>query len=848
MNLMSFFRIRWPAFFINKKRIKKNSVQKNEVIIKELLFVGFLGFLLFYTLALCSFDYQDNSFLQFSVNRHEIANRAGYFGTQVSALSFFLFGNAIYFFLFLLWGIFAHRITPRFVSNNRLCGLTLLPFIAATLLEANHGISFFAPSSIPSFHLGGFIGGTLWQIIAHYFGSVGGMIFLGAMLWVSVIWIAQYSLWEVFWCQCKAMAKGTGYLARLGINGGCWFSQTVFGKWLGLLREYAWQITHEDGVQESLQESLLVKASIGSVFELEKVDTTLWDELAILCNVQDGAKTVAPQTIVKEESLVTNESETERTVFTILRVVDARSCKKQKAVFSWNLVLVRNLVVQESFFTVIESHWKTILSKNNQSLFTENKEEVVLTPVEISYILPGVTIFETKKGSHKDASSFERELVERGVSLTEKLSQFGIFGKVTALKPGPVITCFEYLPEADSKLSKIIALEDDLAMALSALSIRILAPIPGRNVIGFEIANTERASVYLREIASSDTFKKTTARLPLMLGVDTGGNAVVEDLVSMPHLLVAGSTGSGKSVGMHAMLASLLCSKTPDELKLVLIDPKRLEFVAYTDIPHLLFPIITQPAVAAPVLKWIVEEMERRYELLAASGVRNIFDYQTQTKKTAELKTAMPFIVVMIDELADLMMVAGKEVELYITRIAQMARAAGIYLVIATQRPSVDVVTGLIKANFPSRIAFRVASKIDSRTILDSSGAEKLLGNGDLLFMHSSSSTLKRIHGAYVSEKEILALTSLLKAQRKPSYISLDEVLRKSAPGARQEKDELFDEVCSFLETTNEISISLLQRHYRIGFNRSARLIEQLEFAGMIAPAQGSKPRKVIRP
>ena len=845
---MSFFRIRWPAFFINKKRIKKNSVQKNEVIIKELLFVGFLGFLLFYTLALCSFDYQDNSFLQFSVNRHEIANRAGYFGTQVSALSFFLFGNAIYFFLFLLWGIFAHRITPRFVSNNRLCGLTLLPFIAATLLEANHGISFFAPSSIPSFHLGGFIGGTLWQIIAHYFGSVGGMIFLGAMLWVSVIWIAQYSLWEVFWCQCKAMAKGTGYLARLGINGGCWFSQTVFGKWLGLLREYAWQITHEDGVQESLQESLLVKASIGSVFELEKVDTTLWDELAILCNVQDGAKTVAPQTIVKEESLVTNESETERTVFTILRVVDARSCKKQKAVFSWNLVLVRNLVVQESFFTVIESHWKTILSKNNQSLFTENKEEVVLTPVEISYILPGVTIFETKKGSHKDASSFERELVERGVSLTEKLSQFGIFGKVTALKPGPVITCFEYLPEADSKLSKIIALEDDLAMALSALSIRILAPIPGRNVIGFEIANTERASVYLREIASSDTFKKTTARLPLMLGVDTGGNAVVEDLVSMPHLLVAGSTGSGKSVGMHAMLASLLCSKTPDELKLVLIDPKRLEFVAYTDIPHLLFPIITQPAVAAPVLKWIVEEMERRYELLAASGVRNIFDYQTQTKKTAELKTAMPFIVVMIDELADLMMVAGKEVELYITRIAQMARAAGIYLVIATQRPSVDVVTGLIKANFPSRIAFRVASKIDSRTILDSSGAEKLLGNGDLLFMHSSSSTLKRIHGAYVSEKEILALTSLLKAQRKPSYISLDEVLRKSAPGARQEKDELFDEVCSFLETTNEISISLLQRHYRIGFNRSARLIEQLEFAGMIAPAQGSKPRKVIRP
>ena len=458
-----------------------------------------------------------------------------------------------------------------------------------------------------------------------------------------------------------------------------------------------------------------------------------------------------------------------------------------------------------------------------------------------TYNLPTKDLF-TKHIQHIEDATITSELEERAYILQEKLARFGVKGQVVNIKRGPVVTLFEYEPEIDSKISKIIALEDDLALALQALSIRILAPIPGRPVVGFEVANKNRKDVLFSKIVHSPEFQKNTLRLPLILGEDTTGNEVIVDLAKMPHLLIAGSTGSGKSVALNAMLISLLCKRSPHELKLILVDPKRLEFANYADIAHLLFPIVTNAKQAAPVLKWVVKEMERRYEMMAECGARNIFDYkQTQAQSDEEL----PFIVVVIDELSDLMMLTGKEVEDSITRIAQMARAAGIHLIIATQRPSVDVITGLIKVNFPSRLSFRVSSKVDSRTILDASGAEKLLGRGDMLFMDSSSVQLKRIHGAYVSDADIQKVVNHIKQEQEVHYLEL--IQEQTPDGLLETDDQIYQEIVDYLEQVDEVSISLLQRKFRIGYNRSARIIETLESQGYISSSQGGKTRKVVR-
>lgn len=431
--------------------------------------------------------------------------------------------------------------------------------------------------------------------------------------------------------------------------------------------------------------------------------------------------------------------------------------------------------------------------------------------------------------------------------LEEKLARFGIQGKVQGVKQGPVVTLFEYQPDPNAKVSRILALEDDLAMALEALSVRIIAPIPGTSRVGIEVANKERTGVYMNEIIRSPVFKKNAGKLPFVLGKDTVGNNVVADLADMPHLLVAGSTGSGKSVCLNTLLISLLCKLSPDELKLVIIDPKRLEFTAYHDIPHLLFPVITHPSKAAPVLAWLTRVMEERYEKMAQKNVRNIGEYK-KLCKSKNIEDDMPYIVVMIDELADLMIIARKEIEESIARLAQMARAAGIHLILATQRPSVDVLTGVIKVNFPSRIAFRVSSKIDSRTIIDTSGAEKLLGKGDMLFMDAHSAGMRRIHGAYITDTEIASIVDFIKKQRAPEYIDLQSIIAQHNTAQLQENDDpLLQDIIKSLEFIDELSISSLQRKFSIGYNRSARLVEHLEAMGYILPADGGKMRKIIK-
>lgn len=461
-----------------------------------------------------------------------------------------------------------------------------------------------------------------------------------------------------------------------------------------------------------------------------------------------------------------------------------------------------------------------------------------------SFELPSITLFAQPK---KEDILAKDESKQTAVVLEEKLEKLGVVGSVVAIKKGPVVTLFEYQPAIETKLSKIMALESDLALALEAMSVRIMAPIPGTSRVGFEVSNKERRSVLFGESIRSQAYQQSTARLPLILGQDTVGNQAVVDLADMPHVLVAGSTGSGKSVALNAMLVSLLCRLTPDQLRIVIIDPKRLEFAAYHDIPHLLFPIITDSHRAVPVLKWLIATMEQRYEMMAEQGLRNIYEYKKACKEKG-LYDELPYIVLIIDELAELMMIAGKECEEGIARLAQMARAAGIHLIVATQRPSVDVVTGVIKVNFPSRISFRLTTKIDSRTILDAPGAEGLLGKGDMLFMDSASARIRRVHGAYVSDAEIKKVADAWRVQQKVEYKDLQEVLSAYHTAQQEEAhDTLLPQALEFLQTVDRVSISLLQRRFSIGYNRSARLMELLEMQGKVMPADGSKLRKVIR-
>ncbi|MCG8566377.1 MAG: DNA translocase FtsK 4TM domain-containing protein [Desulfobacterales bacterium] len=461
----------------------------------------------------------------------------------------------------------------------------------------------------------------------------------------------------------------------------------------------------------------------------------------------------------------------------------------------------------------------------------------------------------------------EKEKVERNIDadllqskariLENKLKDFNVKGDVVEILPGPVITTFEYRPAAGVKLSKIVNLADDLALALSAISIRIVAPIPGRDVVGIEIPNEEREMVLLRELVASKEFVQCDSLLTLGLGKDLMGRAVATKMDKMPHLLIAGATGTGKSVGLNSMIISLLYKATPDEVKFIMIDPKRIELSVYNDIPHLISPVVTDMKKATNALYWAVREMERRYELLEQSGLRNLGQYNQRIREEkknppedgAEVREELPYIVVIVDELSDLMMVASKDVEFALTRLAQMARAAGIHLILATQRPSADVLTGTIKANFPTRISFQVSSKIDGRIIIDQGGAENLLGNGDMLFCPPGTSKLVRIQGAYISEDEIGKITAFLKEQRKPEY-NEEITMGDEEDGAKDiddsEYDEKYDEAVAVVTQSGQASISYVQRRLRIGYNRAARLIEIMEHEGIIGPQIGAKGREVL--
>ena len=468
------------------------------------------------------------------------------------------------------------------------------------------------------------------------------------------------------------------------------------------------------------------------------------------------------------------------------------------------------------------------------------------------YALPPLALLDAPKTERKID---ERELMDGARLLEEKCREFAVEGSVVQIHPGPVVTTFEFKPDAGVKYSKITGLAEDLCLAMRAESV-LIDRIPGKSTVGIQIPNHAREQISLREMLESDLYRRSASKLTVALGKTIHGEPYVTDLAAMPHLLIAGATGTGKSVGMNAMLTSILYRATPDDVRLIMIDPKRLELGMYEDIPHLLTPVVVDPKAAANALRWAVREMEERYKTLAAEGVRNIEQYNRNVLQSiAEKRTPrdgmpprpLPFIVVVIDELADLMMVASTEVEQSIARLAQMARAVGIHLILATQRPSVDVITGLIKANMPSRISFRVSSKVDSRTILDANGAEQLLGRGDMLFLPPASSRFIRLHGPYISEQESARLASFLRKQGNPVYdetVTAEE--KSSASGVEMEKDDLYDEAARIVVSSGQASISYLQRRLRIGFSRAARLVDMMEMEGLVSAAAGGKAREVL--
>jgi S-DNA-T family DNA segregation ATPase FtsK/SpoIIIE len=472
-----------------------------------------------------------------------------------------------------------------------------------------------------------------------------------------------------------------------------------------------------------------------------------------------------------------------------------------------------------------------------------------------AYTQPPLALLDAPKGERKID---ERELMEGARLLEEKCREFSVEGAVVQIHPGPVVTTYELKPDAGVKYSKITGLADDLCLAMQAESV-LIDRIPGKSTVGIQIPNPNREQISLRELLESDAYRRSQSKLTLALGKTIHGEPFVSDLATMPHLLIAGSTGTGKSVSVNAMLSSILFRASPDEVRLIMIDPKRLELGMYEDIPHLLTPVVVDPKLAANALRWAVREMEERYKTLAAVGVRNIEQYNRNLAHAQAEKKGpvlddhgneirpLPFIVLLIDELADLMMVAGNEVEESIARLAQMARAVGIHLILATQRPSVDVITGLIKANLPARISFRVSSKIDSRTILDGNGAEQLLGKGDMLYLPPASSRFVRLHGPYISEQESARLASFLRKQGKPTYdetITADD--KQTAGDLEFEKDDLYDEAARIVVSSGQASISYLQRRLRVGFSRAARLVDMMEAEGLVSGAAGGKAREVL--
>ncbi|ECJ9749437.1 DNA translocase FtsK [Listeria monocytogenes] len=554
---------------------------------------------------------------------------------------------------------------------------------------------------------------------------------------------------------------------------------------------------------------------------------------------------VTPEPVEQQEparvSLITEEPAQTKTTTRSKQVESNRQEQLLKSRIPFNVMMVKKDKQALQKEEAQEINVQQPVEVEAEQMNTVREAQVTTASYPTNYKFPSFSLLHPPVSKREDDSwlQMQQEMLD------ETLENFNVQASVVNRTQGPAVTRFEVQPEKGVKVSKITNLTDDIKLNLAAKDIRIEAPIPGKSTVGIEIPNQTSRPVMLSELMNTEAFQSSTSPLTAALGLDISGTPIITDLQKMPHGLIAGATGSGKSVCINSLLVSLLYKATPDQLKLLLIDPKMVELAPYNRIPHLVSPVITDAKAATVALKWAVEEMERRYQLFSHTGVRNMEKYNEYASHPDHTGEKLPYILIVIDELADLMMVAPNDVEESISRIAQKARACGIHMIVATQRPSVDVITGLIKANIPTRVSFSVSSQIDSRTILDASGAEKLLGKGDMLFLPSGASKPVRLQGTFVSDEEIDAVVAHVRSQGEADYIFEEqELLVKET--AKENTDELFEEACDFVLSQNAASTSLLQRHFRIGYNRAARLMESLENHQIVSGINGSKPRDVI--
>src|SRR5688572_3770473 len=727
-------------------------------------------------------------------------NFAGRIGAFLAELSYQILGYAAYLIPIVMVVMGWHYFWCKSMDARytKLIGAALLFSCTSSFLA----LTFSAPEAgAKEFRAGGYLGELLDGWLSEYLNTTGSVILILTLLFLAIILSTQFSFGRLF-----------------GVIG-----ELLKDRWavaLGALN--AWR---EERRRDKQRQEVLKK-------HLDKAPADAKEKIAATAKIR---KEPAPKVPPPAEPEVSKQSRTAAMVEAAAAALKAASSRPTPP-----------------------PNIKRPAPPVETPLPLSDSDKAPVERKKGAYSMPPLALLDAPKAHQKID---ERELMEGARLLEEKCREFSVEGTVVQIHPGPVVTTYEFKPDAGVKYSKITGLADDLCLAMRAESV-LIDRIPGKSTVGIQIPNSHRDIISMRELLESDAYKRSGSRLTLALGKTIHGEPFVSDLATMPHLLIAGSTGTGKSVSVNAMLSSILFRATPDDVRLIMVDPKRLELGMYEEIPHLLTPVVVDPKLAANALRWAVREMEERYKTLAAVGVRNIEQYNRNIKamqaekngpllddKGVEIKT-LPFIVVLIDELADLMMVAGNEVEESICRLAQMARAVGIHLILATQRPSVDVITGLIKANLPARISFRVSSKIDSRTILDANGAEQLLGKGDMLYMPPASSRHVRLHGPYISEQESARLASFLRKQGKPSYdTSITEDDKKAAGDLEFEKDDLYDEAARIVVSSGQASVSYLQRRLRIGFSRAARLVDMMEAEGLvsgISGAAGGKSREVL--
>jgi S-DNA-T family DNA segregation ATPase FtsK/SpoIIIE len=827
--------------FDDKPRIitPRNS-RRNEIIAISLLAVGLL-----LLLCLVSATFYPNDPSWNSAGQTETHNWAGAIGANVAALLFQSIGLAAY----LVPALLLAAAWRRFKTRNfraplsRLLGLVILTLAAAALLSIANIQPIFDGSVQP----GGLVGTIISRGLASGLNTVGATVLLIAIAATGLLLATNFSFIGFYQKIVALFSNRFGSLAAIPER---------FAAWRTARAERSQARKEEREAQKA--NKLATRAAMADALSGNLKDNLSPEER--VAEFMKGTGSTSAATAI-------NRGEASMSATTV--EPPNASARAAAASAGGGTVVTGGTSGKRSIFpgsnggssagagvaTMVEG--VSVLRPKGEAPATGKLPFDADRVKRVSYSDYSMPPLEFLNEAPPHSEQADTELLSLATRLAEKCKEFNVTGQIKHICPGPVVTTYEFKPDPGVKYSRVVSLVDDLCLALKAESIRI-DRMPGKPHVGIEVPNPRRETIFLREVIESRAFRESGSKLTIALGKTIDGLNYVADLAKMPHLLIAGTTGAGKSVGVNALIVSILYRARPDEVKFILIDPKRLELGLYADIPHLATPIITDPKIAARSLKWAVKEMEQRYKDLAGWGVRNIDGYNTEIMRRNLVKEyddkgephkPLPYIVIIIDELADLMMTSGREVEESITRLAQMARAVGIHLVLATQRPSVDVITGLIKANFPSRISFRVSSKVDSRTIIDTNGAEHLLGRGDMLFLPPGTSRLIRVHGAYIDESEIGRIVNHSKAQGAPEYNETITQSEEEALGLEEgsgEHDELFEEALRICVEMKRASTSVLQRRLRIGYGRAAAILDIMEREGLIGQADGSRPRPVL--